>query len=395
MLPADQDQPPIKPARLRVRMEETGAGLSLSYRQRQWGSGLFLIFWLCGWTAGCVFLAVMVWKNPEPILFVFVVPFWASWFFAASMILTMFLQLEELTLDENGLSYLKTILLPIQRRSIPLLELTEFIASLTTRTSDDEAVTSYVELRSLGQPLLMLANLSDGERQWLTWRLNQQLRVLNPEVENEDDTSFTSVSRANPPSDCAWTCDDTYEGLTFVRRGHFSLVALLSILFINLFWNGIVSVFVMALFGGAPGGPARFAPEWWGMMLFLLPFEAIGLIMVVAFLAVLFEPAHRTTWRIDRNEIALCDSWLGIGRTRRYDASRIASVRFDVRETPSYKLPNVKTFTPQMRTTASQDFHLRLVDRDNVEIVTLNDLTEGEARWVISELERDYPAWFR
>ncbi len=111
-----------------------------------------------------------------------------------------------------------------------------------------------------------------------------------------------------------------------MRRGRFSLAGLLGALFINLFWNGIVSVFLMALFGFGPEGPQQFGIGWWGMFLFLIPFEAIGLVMVVALFAVLLEPVHWTTWRFNRDEIALRDSWLGIGRTRRYDASSVTRV---------------------------------------------------------------------
>ena len=56
---------------------------------------------------------------------------------------------------------------------------------------------------------------------------------------------------------------------------------------------------------------------------------------------------------------------------------------------------NIKQFHPTTQTTASRDCLIRLVDRDNVEIVSLTGLTEGEARWMMANLERDNPAWFR
>lgn len=397
MSPATDDPAPIKPARLRVRFEETTTGLLLRYQQRQWGTGLFMLFWLCGWTVGCVFLAVQLWNKPEPMLFVFAVPFWTSWVFAAGLLLTMFLQVEVLDLDENGLRYVKRVILPFQRRTIPLDEAIKFVASQTQPKNSEDSVTAYIELVTLGHPLLMFANLPDNERHWVTWRLNQYLRSLNPAEGHDERQTSTDRTGTEPPSDCRWTCDDSYEGSTFVRRGRFSLAGLLGALFINLFWNGIVSVFVMALFGFGPEGPQQFGLGWWGMFLFLIPFEAIGLVMVTALFLVVLEPVHWTTWKFDRDEVALRDSWLGIGRTRRYDASSVAHVRLEISDAATAALNPlaIKNFHPTTQTTASRDCLIRLVDRNNTEIVSLTGLTEGEARWMMSNIERDNPAWFR
>lgn len=397
MSSATGDSAPIKPARLRVQLEETTTGLALRYRQRQWGGGLFMMLWLCGWTVGCVFMAVQLWNKPELMLFVFAVPFWASWFFAAGLLLTMFLTLEVLNLDEVGASYAKTVLVPIHRRTIPLDELIKFVASQTQVKDGESAAVSYVELITLGQPLLMFPNLRDDERRWITWRLNQQLRSLNPAEGRDESPAFTDHPSTEPPSDSVWACEESYEGSKFVRRGRFSLAGLLGALFINLFWNGIVSVFLMALFGFGPEGPQQFGIGWWGMFLFLIPFEAIGLVMVVALFAVLLEPVHWTTWRFNRDEIALRDSWLGIGRTRRYDASSVTRVLLEIHDaaTTSRNPLDIKQFHPTAQTTASRDCQLRLIDRDNVEILSLTGLTEGEARWMMANLERDNPTWFR
>ena len=53
---------------------------------------------------------------------------------------------------------------------------------------------------------------------------------------------------------------------------------------------------------GADGNPPQ-GVEWWGMFIFLIPFEVVGLVMLLALLGALLEPVRRTTWGFSRNSI--------------------------------------------------------------------------------------------
>jgi hypothetical protein len=81
-----ESQPPAKPRRLHVRLDDAGDRLALTYRRREWGGGCFMLLWLIGWTVGCVFLAGMVSKDPTLFHIAFAVPFWAAWIFVFSMV---------------------------------------------------------------------------------------------------------------------------------------------------------------------------------------------------------------------------------------------------------------------------------------------------------------------
>lgn len=69
-------------------------------------------------------------------------------------------------------------------------------------------------------------------------------------------------------------------GKVVLKPGKQRLVGLGGILFINVFWNGIVSVFLIVWLGGLIEGTADGFMMKWGLGLFLIPFVAIGAVML-------------------------------------------------------------------------------------------------------------------
>lgn len=393
MSDAVKDSLPIKPARLRVKLEESDQRLAVHYRKRRWGGAVFISLWLCGWTVGCLFLAYQVWTKPEVFLLVFAVPFWASWLFVAGLLVSMLLQKEELVLDESGAVLTKSLLVPVSRRFVPLTELKCFEAAFIPSMDSDSAPVNHIKVVTMGQPLEAFAELSHDERSWLVWRLNQQLNTLNIKTGNDPETqSIGRVQTVEPPSDNSWNLIDDYDSISFVQRGRLHLSAVMGALFVIVFWNGIVSVFIMVLLGVAPGGPEKFRVEWWGLFVFLIPFEAIGLLFACGFLLTLLEPIRRTMWRFERYEIRYYYGWFGVGRRRLYDNTAIAEVILD-RDDPNAK--NVTAQKPLVRPTSTGSSRLRFVDDQNTEIVSIGGLTEGEALWMMDNLRGQHPDWFR
>src|SRR5262249_30281857 len=150
-----------------------------------------------------------------------------------------------------------------------------FEESEVVPTDSDGVSSSQVALVTLGTPLQLFGNLSRDERIWLTWRLNEELRRYKPD--SDYDPAVKDVVPADqtinePPTDCSWRCEDLFDEVEFVQRGTIEWGVLGGMLFLNLFWNGIVSVFVLTLWGFGQG-PARFSGGWWGLFLFLIPFE--------------------------------------------------------------------------------------------------------------------------
>lgn len=153
----------------------------------------------------------------------------------------------------------------------------------------------------------------------------------------------TTVDVNNPPTG-AWYRTDGTE--TAIGATHRSLGTAFGTLLFGLFWNGIVSVFValalastLRLMGFAP--PAWFpAPRMngglmgWGMTLFLwvflLPFIAIGLAMIAAFVS---SVAGRTEVRVDNNNDIVVSSGIGrLGSRRRFTRSDAVEIRLDIKQ---------------------------------------------------------------
>ena len=74
------------PSKCSFRVEQSGDVLSLRRRTGSYSGAFFITIWLIGWTVGCIALAGLVAKQPTIQHLLFAIPFWASWFFAAAML---------------------------------------------------------------------------------------------------------------------------------------------------------------------------------------------------------------------------------------------------------------------------------------------------------------------
>ena len=257
------------------------------YSIRGKGGGFFMLLWLTGWTVGCVALAGMVINDPKIFHFLFAIPFWASWVFVFFMMMRSFFGREYFLLDRGGASYISRVLVPIRTRLIPLEEIKSFHECEMSRDSESGHITLGVEMRTLGKSLRFAGNISHAECEWLVDQLNDSLRSLGgganaadevlpalaegdereiepPKEEfskaekteaDESDRCVLSLAKTprEPPSDCRWRRIDDFDSTAFLQRGRLALGTLGGLLFINLFWNGIVSVF-FGLFIGADAG---------------------------------------------------------------------------------------------------------------------------------------------
>ncbi len=126
---------------------------------------------------------------------------------------------------------------------------------------------------------------------------------------------------------------------------HRSLGAAFGALAIALFWNGIVSVFVLLALAGTLRNLGIQLPHWFpapvmndspmsvGMTIFLwiflTPFIVIGLVMIGAFLSAL---AGRTEVRMNNSEGVVFTGIGAVGHRRRFDASSVKEVRIEDRQ---------------------------------------------------------------
>ncbi|MBN2581270.1 MAG: hypothetical protein JXB10_19980 [Pirellulales bacterium] len=414
------DAPEVKPARpqrLSFRFAREDDRLALRFGRRPSGHGWGLGLWLIGWTVGCVVLVGVVVKEPKVFTFLFAVPFWASWIFVFCLVLNELFNCEYVLLDRQGLAFERWVLVRLSSRRVPLEEIQSFASYEKNLRQEGSLPPEGIEAQTLGKPLLFGEAKSDEEKAWLLDQLNEHLAVLHGgrpgRIEGDTDRVTERVARAkteaeepaalepipagrglalkpspqpvSPPSDCRWMREDSFSEISLFQEGKFSPSAVGGLLFINLFWNGIVSVFVGVLLGVAPMDNPVPDAMWWCLFFFLIPFEVIGAIMFFGLLIHLFEPVRRTRWTFGRGEIQCRWTWLGIGLRRRYEF--LGLDRLEISE-------SVKKYTLSSPTGKEPGHRLKLIDADNVELCSINKLTEGEARWIGDVLLRERPLWF-
>jgi hypothetical protein len=427
---------PKRRASVSYTLTDTGNELLFAYRRRRNALAGFLSIWMAVWTAGCVFLTVMVAKQPDLERILFVIPFWAAWFAGASMLANTFFSRDELSLGPNGVTFCRRVIVPLNRRHVPLEEVKAFVAYY-----DRTWGVRGVETQTAGKPLRFAAELQAEERHELILKLNQHLARLRPkyaekineallksDVEpSDDDTSNEDEEHEEPGDDCAedkaleaesaetfvnsaatnlttddppaarpsdsdWHRIEDFHAIIFSSRGQFSLMAVLVLLFLNAFWNGIVCIFLFMALGLISGGPDGL--ERWIMLLFLIPFVLIGSLFLVLLITAILEPVRTSRWRLDESQISYRFTYLGLGPSWRYPATHIdgLQIQWDVESGRK----GLKRFARKKSTDAG-DFvphRLAFVDRNSEPVCTIDDLTEGEARWMGGIVRRERAGWF-
>ena len=167
--------------------------------------------------------------------------------------------------------------------------------------------------------------------------LSHQLSALTQGTEVDADIDLN-----NPPAG-AWHISDGTGSV--IGATHRSLGAAIGALVFSLFWNGIVSVFVLVALAGTLRNLGIPLPHWFpapnmngspmsvGMTiflwLFLTPFIVIGLVMIGAFLSSI---GGRTEVRMNNAEGVVFTGIGTVGYRRRFDASAVKEVRIDDRQ---------------------------------------------------------------
>ncbi|MCE9556995.1 MAG: hypothetical protein K8T91_26920 [Planctomycetes bacterium] len=415
MTDQQDEPPPPKPARLKARYEIEGGRMRIEFRRVQWGGGLFLALWLTVWTVGCVVLALAVITQRQIGMLLFALPFWASWVFVAVILIWMLFGRETLEVDSRTVKIWRQAWIKYGKREIPLDEITGFVAGERVTSSEDGRTEPCLTIQSIGKPVDLLAGLPETELLWLVAQLQQLLPEptaqqpdsIGPAAgANEDgpteDTliyekaAFPTRQSAGPPSDTRWRLSEEFDFLSFLQRGSWSWSGVFGLLFINCFWNGIVGVFVLVLFGIMPGQ----APQGWervGLAVFLIPFEVNGLFMFAGLVLALLEPFRQLAWRFESHEIICRLTWFGIGKTWRYPVERVDRLEIQPHVKPSkLKFARTKNNISENGDGAAWQHAMRIIDSDNRVICQVDELTQGEARWIAEQVKRTFATkWFR
>lgn len=402
---------PARPESLTVDFYDQGDTLAI-HKKRGGGPALFLLLWLTAWTVGCVVLAGMVINEPSLGNFAFAIPFWASWLFVAAMLVWMLFGKETLLLRQDKALFLRTALITLRTRGVPREEILGFRECRSTHTENDEHLWG-IEMKTLGKPVRFAFRLPDRERAWLIYKLNQFLGTTNPDAAEGSTSSITDVepkltgttsassgsevlslasTLEKPPTDSEWQFTDEINAIEFVKDGRFSFSAFAGLLFVNAFWNGIVSVFVMVLWGFMPGDDMPEGGAWWGLFVFLIPFEVIGLLMFAGLCLTVLEPFSRRQWRFEQARIIRQISYPLVRRTRAWEV--IDLNRLELRNAQEKKQQFEKFSKPTGSGSVETSFKLAFVTDENVDLCSIGTLTEGEARWMAGVVLQRRRKWF-
>ena len=367
-----------RPLKCRVHIKQAGEDLVLRRRTGSFAGAGFLLLWLTGWTVACVFLVGAVAREPTPEHIIFALPFWSSWLFVTLSLAWLLFGSENLRIGPDGLEYRSRALVPLRERHVPLHEIRGVSHYSRVVDHEHDRTEHGLMIETLGKPVRYGQGVEPMEWLWLADRLHRHLQALVPDrtIEHRPEGAVEKSVRIevirpewdipDPPSDSRIQSRTDWDRLDFVRRGSFSLAALGTVTFLNLFWNDIVAVFVMQLL----------KEFQWFLCILLIPFEVIGLGMFLSWWAVLLAPFRVERWSISPGEISTRFSILGMGISRRYDAQELG--RIELRKGASgwnlrQALQGDEADTP---------YSLGLVGRDGRDRLVIDGLTEGEARWV-------------
>lgn len=378
---------PVKPRKLKAVVERAPGSMRVRFHTKQFGPGCFLVLWLTGWTVGCVTLAVKLATDPTIYHALFALPFWASWWFVAYQVNRMFFTHEELTLSAGGLAVGGWTRITRWQRRAPLEEVKGFEAR---EWMDEGVMQGALRMEMVGQPIEVFQGIERDEAAWLAHEYRELLVQLRPVGVLEAQAVaaahvYPEVLRIadggkglppTPPTDTVWARQDGYGDVGFVWRDRLSIAGVLMTGFLMVFWDCIVLLFVGALFGFFPQDRVPGRGEWWGLFVFLIPFEVIGVVFVGVFLRMVLAPVHRITWRFGRGEVERSTTWGVFTRTKKYGGAEVE--RLEIRDDAGGTGRGIRA----VGRADFPAFRLLVVDRENQEVCSVGGLTEGEAQWI-------------
>lgn len=394
---------PARPRKLKAQYEVVGDRLRVSWRRRDWPAAILILLFLAPWTVACGLLAFAFVVDPNLILLLAALPFWSLWCFLVATLVEMLAAYDEIDVNAMGLQRRSRTVFPAQRK-IELWELRSCNVVSWQKFADEYGLREYgIELQTWGRPLRVLEGLPEAELRWLANQFTEvvdNLRRAAPAsamqqalAEFADDQFPQRLARFDsallPPSDCEWTSSKAVGVLEFANRGRRNWELVLGLVLVASIWNGFFGMF-MAL-------TCRAHDTWMRvvMILLLLPFLAIGLLMLIALASTMAEPLRRNTWRFTPLGIEAEVRWQTVGRRWFYACDRLDRIELDkANSTRRGCLRNM------LQPTKSLDpdecpYRLSFIGRDNVKVCEIISLTEGEARWIADQVLRNRPEWFR
>jgi hypothetical protein len=338
-----------------ARVEETADGTRVTLRPLgigRWFGVLFLAVWLAGWAAGEAFaawflaglvgapLGLVEWKSAPLgavalVMFAFLLVWLALWTLGGISAFFAMIRLacgaDVFTLGADGWAFRQGIGRWGRSQRFGPGSVQRLALRRRDRALIAEADAKTIVLSTYG---------TEADRRWLL----DALRPIAGLAADAPDRSIgpqrrRSLEPAGPPA--GYRVEPMPDGTTQVtmtagrRLGQAGCL-----LFLVLFWNGIVGVFLLAGLGAIhvkiEGGGGAMTPGAWGYWLFLSPFILVGLGLILGFL---WSSFGREEWRVSRGLLEVHRAIPGRSWVRRYtDGTLLLDLTVDSDGDESWRL---------------------------------------------------------
>lgn len=422
-----------------VRVEQRHHELVLHRSRRQLLIGCFFLFWLAGWSMGCLFLAAQVVAEPTFFHIAFALPFWGAWLIVASLLIFMLFGRERLRLARDGVYYRRSALITLSHRYIPWDALQNItLETETHRVNRTMRLTGCLQLVAADQTIRFGRGLSleqardllDQVEDYLAVEVSSYRSARRKDVVGEAESDWATDDRSAlsqddfsdaatpgeilrptteqlaPPADSDCTFESEWDHVRLVRRTRLRLIEVLPVVVFAAFWNGFI-LFVINLVGNKFDATLALVVGGFGL---------VGLWIAGTALVLLFRPLWKATWSFHRHEIVARAGLFGLGRSHSYDvidlkhlelresrsflARRLALVFASVASQKGLDRSDFDEAQKQLAEKHAQQQHGRIhtlafVRRNGSYLLTIPKLTEADARWVAQEIYGERDAWFR
>lgn len=300
---------------------------------------VFLLAWLSGWSVGTWFLLRQVWSEPSVQHVAFAVPFVVAELVVAGLLLTPLVRWiarrrgpSKIAADER------------KRHARQWLESRRLLRDTSTFTAPDLGAPPPVAKAAPGA--------GHGE-------------ILLPGPRERRKPKRSALRHyASPGEVLIWQ-----RGWSAAAVG-----SALGALGIALFWNGIVSVFVIELI----------RDFHWFLALFLVPFVVVGVVLAAAAVTAAGQLLLTTVWAVRRSELEITLLYGPIRGRRTYRFTRISHLEL--------RRPGSRKWLRRKRVDGRRGAELWAIDTSGDAIAALAPLREPEARWIADLVYRNVQA---
>jgi hypothetical protein len=368
----------------------------------RFGPAAFFGIWLTIWSIGCIAMLVSMITDFSWFMLLFSVPFFAAWVAGAAAFVYSLFGREEIVFDSEAVEFVNTLLFWTRRKRIPFKDIT----GLSTSSNQEEQFT--LSLNTIGKSRTLMTSHREENFGPLAEVFRQEIPTLRYEQDaNSIEPTEELEPRKKQPTDSEWEFEPAFGDQTvFTNFGRLELSSILALLFINLFWNGIVATFLFVPFAEL-GEDGMEKAQFVCLYIFMIPFIIIGCLMLLALIAQLLEPFRKTMWEFSDREIIRTVFYFGIPLRKSYPlmlpvqmqmsnpdtaksslkslegkSTRVEKSKLVRRKKTLFKLK--KNANDEQATSYGIDFY----EKSRL-VVTWEGLTKGDADWLTTVLEKE------